>query len=59
MKFTIYGEGITINDSTREEIEKRLAFLNKYFVVDDSTTSRINVKKYEYLHGRRQSAHLP
>ena len=47
MKFTIYGEGITINDSTREEIEKRLAFLNKYFVVDDSTTSRINVKKYE------------
>ena len=47
MKFTIYGEGIAINDSTREEIEKRLAFLNKYFVVDDSTTSRINVKKYE------------
>lgn len=47
MKFTIYGEGITVNESTKEEVEKRLSFLNKYFVVDESTSARINTRKYE------------
>ena len=47
MKFTIYGEGITVNESTKEEVEKRLSFLNKYFVVDESTSDRINTRKYE------------
>lgn len=47
MKFTIYGEGITVNESTREEVEKRLSFLNKYFVVDESTIAKINTRKYE------------
>ena len=47
MKFTIYGEGITVNESTKDEVEKRLSFLNKYFVVDESTSARINTRKYE------------
>lgn len=47
MKFTIYGENVSIKDEMRERIEDKLSFLSKYVVVDDSTTARVTVKKYE------------
>lgn len=47
MKFTIYGENVSIKDEIRERIEEKLSFLSKYVVVDDDTTARLTVKKYE------------
>lgn len=47
MKFTIYGENVTIKDEMRGRIEEKLSFLSKYVVVDDSTTARVTVKPYE------------
>lgn len=47
MKFTIYGEAVTISDERRNEIEKQLSFLSKYIVIDDSTKARVVVKKFE------------
>jgi len=47
MKFTIYGENVTIKDEMREKIEGKLSFLTKYFAVDDNTTARVTVKRYD------------
>lgn len=47
MKFTIYGENVTIKDEMRERIEEKLSFLTKYVAVDDNTAARVTVKKYE------------
>lgn len=47
MKFTIYGENVTIKEDIRERIEEKLSFLSKYVAVDDDTTARVTVKKYE------------
>lgn len=47
MKFTIYGENVTIKDEMRERIEEKLSFLTKYVAVDDDTAARVTVKKYE------------
>lgn len=46
MKFTIYGENVTIKDEMREKIETKLQFLTKYFTIDENTTARVTVKKY-------------
>ena len=46
MKFTIYGENVTITDEMREKIEERLSFLNKYLLVDENVTARVTVKVY-------------
>lgn len=47
MKFTIYGENVSIKDEMRERIEEKLSFLAKYVVVDESTTARVTIKKHE------------
>ncbi|MDO5440169.1 MAG: ribosome-associated translation inhibitor RaiA [Erysipelotrichaceae bacterium] len=47
MKFTIYGENVSIRDEMRSKIEDKLSFLSKYVAVDDDTTARVTVKKYE------------
>ena len=46
MKFVVYGDNVTITDKMREEIEGRLSFLNKYVVVDETTSARVTVKDY-------------
>ena len=47
MKFAIYGENVTINDTMREKIEGRLSELNKYVVIDEAQSARVTVK----IHG--------
>lgn len=47
MKFTIYGENVTISDEMRLKIEEKLSFLTKYVAVDESTSARVTVKRYE------------
>jgi len=47
MKFTIYGDNVTIKDEMRKSIEEKLSFLSKYVVVDETTTARVSVKTYE------------
>ena len=49
MKFTIYGENVTISDEMRLKIEEKLSFLSKYVAVDESITARVTVKRYEGL----------
>lgn len=46
MKFSVYGERVTVNDDIRDKIEKRLSDLNKYVVVDESSAAKITVKVY-------------
>lgn len=47
MQFTIYGENVTVKDEMRKKIEDKLSFLSKYVAVDDNTTARVTVKRYE------------
>lgn len=47
MKFTIYGEAVTITEERREAIENELSGLSKYIVIDETTKARVVVKKYE------------
>ena len=46
MKFSVYGERVTVNDDIRDKIEKRLSNLNKYVVIDESSAAKITVKVY-------------
>ena len=46
MKFSVYGERVTVNDDIRDKIEKRLSDLNKYVVIDESSAAKITVKVY-------------
>ena len=46
MKFTVYGENVTINDKMQEKIEQRLSDLNKYVVIDESSSAKVTVKIY-------------
>ena len=46
MKFTVYGENVSINDKMREKIEQRLSDLNKYVVIDEEQSAKVTVKDY-------------
>lgn len=46
MKFTVYGENVTVNDQMREKIERRLSELNKYVVIDEQQSAKVTVKIY-------------
>ena len=46
MKFTVYGENVSINDKMREKIEQRLSELNKYVVIDEEQSAKVTVKDY-------------
>ena len=46
MKFTVYGENVTVNDKMQEKIEQRLSDLNKYVVIDESSSAKVTVKVY-------------
>ena len=47
MKFTIYGENVSIKNEMRERIENKLSFLSKYVVVDEDVSARVTVKRYD------------
>jgi len=46
MKFTIYGENVTVTDTMREKFEQRLSDLNKYVVIDEQQSAKVTVKVY-------------
>ena len=46
MKFQIYGENVTVTDAMREKFEQRLSDLNKYVVIDEQQSAKVNVKVY-------------
>lgn len=46
MKIHIHGKNITVTDAMRERVEKKLGFLNKYFLIDDDTNVKVVVKVY-------------
>ncbi|MFI3283536.1 MAG: ribosome-associated translation inhibitor RaiA [Erysipelotrichaceae bacterium] len=46
MKFEIYGKNVSVTEGMREKIEKKLSFLEKYFMIDEGTIARVVVKVY-------------
>lgn len=46
MKFYIYGQNISITEAMQKRIEKKLSFLEKYFIIDDETVANVIVKIY-------------
>ena len=46
MKFTVYGENVTINEKMQAQIEERLSGLNKYVVIDEEQFAKVSVKVY-------------
>ena len=46
MKYQIIGKNIEVTDSIRADIEKKLARMDKYFVIDDHVLCRAVVRSY-------------
>ena len=46
MKFYIYGQNVSITEAMQARIEKKLSFLEKYFIIDDETVANVIVKFY-------------
>ena len=46
MRFEIVGKNITITDSMREKIGKKLSGLQKYLLIDGDTTARVVARVY-------------
>lgn len=44
MKFSIHGEKVSISPAMRQQIEKKLSFLERYLVIDENTTARVVCK---------------
>lgn len=46
MRFEIVGKNITITETMREKIEKKLSGLQKYLLIDPDTTARVVARVY-------------
>ena len=46
MKVQIYGKNITVTPAIAEKIEKKLAHLEKYFIIDESVVANVVVRVY-------------
>lgn len=44
MKVQIYGKNISITQGMSEKVEKKLKFLDKYFIIDESIIANVIVK---------------
>ena len=44
MKVQIYGKNVTITQGMQEKVEKKLQFLDKYFIIEDHLTANVVVK---------------
>lgn len=44
MKVQIYGKNISITQGMQEKVEKKLKFLDKYFIIDENLTANVVVK---------------
>ena len=47
MKYQILGKNIEVTDGIRSSIEKKLARMDKYFVINDDVTCRVVVRSYK------------
>ena len=47
MKFQIIGKNIDVTDAIRTDIEKKLARMDKYFVINDDVLCRAVVRSYQ------------
>lgn len=46
MKFSVYGENVTVSEEMRSKIEDKLSNLSKYVVIDESANAKVTVKVY-------------
>ncbi|MCR5492014.1 MAG: ribosome-associated translation inhibitor RaiA [Bacilli bacterium] len=46
MKYQIIGKNIDVTDAIRTDIEKKLARMDKYFIIDDDVSCRAVVRSY-------------
>ncbi|MBQ9047417.1 MAG: ribosome-associated translation inhibitor RaiA [Solobacterium sp.] len=46
MRFEIVGKNITVTDTMREKIEKKLSSLDKYLIIGDDTVARVVARVY-------------
>lgn len=46
MKYQIIGKNIVVTDAIRYDIEKKLARMDKYFIIDDQVSCRVVVRSY-------------
>lgn len=47
MKYQIIGKGIAVTDAIREDIQKKLHRMDKYFIINDEVTCRAVVSSYK------------
>lgn len=46
MKLHIHGKNVTVTEAMQLSTEKKLSFLDKYFLVDDNTQANVSIKVY-------------
>lgn len=46
MKLHIHGKNVTVTEGMLQSTEKKLAFLDKYFLVDENTQANVSIKVY-------------
>lgn len=46
MKVNITGKNITVTQAIADKINKKLAILNKYFIIDDEDTASVLIRTY-------------
>lgn len=46
MKVNITGKNITVTQAIADKINKKLAILNKYFIIDDEDTANVLIRTY-------------
>ena len=44
MKVNITGKNITVTQAIADKINKKLAILNKYFIIDDEDTANVLIR---------------
>lgn len=46
MKLHIHGKNVTVTPAMQDMTEKKLKFLEKYFLIDDNTNANVSIKVY-------------
>ena len=46
MKLHIHGKNVTITEAMLQTTQKKLSFLEKYFLIDEETPANVSVKVY-------------
>ena len=46
MRFEFIGKNISVTDTMKEKIEKKLSILDKYLLIEEDTLARVVVRVY-------------